>query len=372
MDKIKNLLKNEPVTMVSFILACLSVILVPIDKHYVDYVNYKTLGTLLTLMIIMAGLGGQGFFRKIGSALLARISSLRILGLVLVYLCFFFAMFITNDVALITFVPFTIEVLMMAGMKNYLIPIIVLQTIAANLGSMLTPIGNPHNLYLYDLSDMSPQSFIGMMLPYSLLSFALLTVMTCLLAGRKKIENSTVTVAKHGGMTSFKTGMYLVLFLLSLTIVLRVLPYYIVLGVVVLVVIVFDRKNFLEVDYFLLLTFTFLFIFIGNIKRMDAVNDILTKLVSGNEFAVSIATSQFICNIPATILISNMTTDYSAVCIGADFGGLGTLIASMASLISFKLYSRIAGSKKGKYVLTFTLFSIIFLVFLIAEYMIIN
>lgn len=369
---IKNLLRNEPVTTVSFLLAVISILFVPIDGQYIDYINFKTLGTLLTLMIIMSGLSGQGFFRNIAGKLLERVTKLRTLGLVLVLLCFFFAMFITNDVSLITFVPFTIEVLLMADQKKYLIPIIVLQTIAANLGSMLTPIGNPHNLYLYDLSGMKPLEFIGMMLPYSLLAFVLLVVITCIVTGNTTLKPAKTKKCDIGYITPFKTTVYLCLFVLSLTIILRILPYYIVLGIVIAVVICVDRKNLLEVDYFLLLTFFFLFIFIGNMKRIDAVSDFLSRIVAGNEFSVSILTSQFICNVPASILISGMTTDYSAVCIGTDFGGLGTLIASMASLISFKLYGRLPDSRKGRYILAFSMFSIIFLVFLVAEYMLIN
>lgn len=373
MKIVKNLFRNEPVTMVSFLLAIFSIFLVPFDNNYIDYINFKTLGTLLTLMIIMSGLSGQGFFRKIARKLLDKVTKLRTLGLVLVLLCFFFAMFITNDVALITFVPFTVEVLMMADQKKNLIPIIVLQTIAANLGSMLTPIGNPHNLYLYDLADMKPFEFIGMMLPYALISFVLLVVITCIVTGSHTLKVDDVkSDIQIGYITPQRTAVYIILFVLSLTIILRVLPYYIVLGIVLLAVLIIDRKNLLEVDYFLLLTFIFLFVFIGNMKRVDLVNDFLSRIVIGNEFSVSLATSQFISNVPATILISGMTTDYKAVCIGTDFGGLGTLIASMASLISFKLYGRLPGSKKGKYILTFTGFSIVFLIFLVAAYMFIG
>ena len=369
---IKNLFQNEPVTMVSFLLAVFSIFLIPFDKHYIDYINFKTLGTLLTLMIIMSGLSGQGFFRKVAKTLLGKVTRLRTLGLVLVLLCFFFAMFITNDVALITFVPFTIEVLMMADQKKYLIPIIVLQTIAANLGSMLTPIGNPHNLYLYDLSGMKALEFIKMMLPYSLLAFVLLVVITCIVTGNRKIEVTDVEIFKYGNMTPLRTTVYIIMFFFSMTIILRILPYYIVLGIVLVTVLALDWKNLLEVDYFLLLTFVFLFIFIGNMKRVELVNDFLSRIVVGNEFSVSLITSQFISNVPSTILISGMTTDYNAVCIGTDFGGLGTLIASMASLISFKLYGRLPGSKKGRYVLSFSLFSLLFLAFLVTEYIIIN
>ena len=369
---VKNLFRNETVTMVSFLLAVVSVIFVPFDKEYLDYINYKTLGTLLTLMTIMSGLSGQGFFRSIAKKLLGKVTSLRTLGLVLVLLCFFFAMFITNDVSLITFVPFTVEVLMMADEKKYIIPIIVLQTIAANLGSMLTPIGNPHNLYLYDLMDMQPAEFMRMMLPYSVLSLILLTVVTCIVTGKESVSVTDREDDRFGHGSPVKTRIYLILFVFSLTIILKLIPYYIVLGVVLATVLIIDRKNLLEVDYFLLLTFTFLFIFIGNIKRVDVINDFLMKIVRGNEFSVSLATSQFISNVPTSVLISGMTTDLKSVCIGSDFGGLGTIIASLASLISFKLYGRVPGNRKGRYILSFSLFSLLFLAFLVTEYIIIN
>lgn len=364
MQKILNFARQEIVLTISLVLAVLSMAAVPPDGNYPGYIDFRTLSILLSLMSVMCGLRGLGVFSRVGKWMLEKTGSVRSLALVLVMLCFWFSMLITNDVALITFVPFTIEVLTMAGLERYMIVIIVLQTIAANLGSMLTPIGNPQNLYLYSLSGMTLAEFIGLMLPYTLISLVGLIAATWLASGKEKTEVKLAEFPPMSGADRKKTIVYLAMFLLAMTTVARLVPCGVVLAVILAVVFVMDRPMLKEPDYALLCTFTFLFIFIGNMKRIDAVNEWLSAVVQGREIVTSLLASQIISNVPAAILLSGFTDKLNALIVGTNLGGLGTIIASMASLISFKFYGKAASSRKGKYLAVFTVYNLVFLVLL--------
>lgn len=366
MKSIKHFIQNEIVLVVAFILALISSFIVHPDSMYPGYIDFRTLSILLALMITMAGLQRLQVFRQIGELLVAKMSSIRGVVLVLIALCFFSAMFITNDVALLTFVPFSIVTLSISNRKDLYILVIVLETIAANLGSMLTPLGNPQNLYLYSLAGMSLASFIKLMLPYSVVALALLVI-----CGFIFIKAAPVTLTeKHKyertKRDNYMIGMYVFTFLVSILVVARVLDYRIGLITVVLLTLILDRRVLRKPDYSLLFTFIFLFIFIGNIKRIPELSSAINSLVQINEVAVSIILSQFISNVPAAILCSGFTDKIDQLIVGTNLGGLGTLIASMASLISFKQYSYIDGADKKKYIGVFTFANIAFLIVMCA------
>lgn len=372
MKRVINFAKKEAVACISFVMALVSMAFVPIDSKYIGYIDLHTLVLLLGLMIIMAGLRELNVFFVIGRWMLNKTRSVRSIALVLVGLCFVFSMVITNDVALITFVPFTIEVLMMAGLEKYLIRIIVLQTVASNLGSMFTPIGNPQNLYLFSLSNQSLGSFIAMMLPYALLSLVGL-IFACIILTQKgnavtgiKTEDRVVTLDKG------KVLIYLLLFLFALIAVANILPEYMVFTVIFAVVLFMDFKILKKPDYSLLLTFVFLFIFIGNMKRIEVINSWLYTIIHGNELITSVLASQFISNVPAAVLLSGFTDNIKALIVGTNLGGLGTIIASMASLISFKYYSATKGKSNPEFLFMFTLINVIFLLMLLGLYYLIN
>lgn len=366
MRLILNFVKKEAVLFISLLLALLSMAFVPPDATYINYIDFHTLSILLSLMIIMAGLRSLGIFAMIGRWMLEKTCTVRSLTIVLVMLCFGFSMVITNDVALITFVPFTIEVLAMAGLENYLIRVIVLQTIASNLGSMLTPIGNPQNLYLFSLSDMGLGSFISLMLPYTLVSLIGLLAACVILTGRKaaavKVQSDRTLTASE----KRKTGVYLLLFLLAMTSVAHMIPDYVVWGGIMAVVLLMDGRILRKPDYALLLTFVFLFVFIGNMKRIPEINLWLHGVIRGREILMSILASQVISNVPAAILLSGFTDHISTLIVGTNLGGLGTIIASMASLISFKYYGMTEGKRNAAYLGMFTLLNLIFLAALLA------
>ena len=378
--KVKELFQKETVCCIAFLLAVISMCFVVPSKNYISYIDFRVLALLFCLMAVVRGFSSIGVFTRLGTMLLTHVHSLRMLSALFIFLCFFFSMLITNDVALITFVPFTILVLSMAEQKKFLIPVIVLETIAANLGSMLTPLGNPQNLYLYTISGLSIGAFVRIMLPYSFVSAILLLIFILFLpkdtvstATATNTANSTNTVtasntsnviceavkARKNSRILFTA--YLILFLLCLLTVLHILPYQIMFLLVLTGFLLLDYRVLKDVDYFLLLTFLCFFIFIGNMKQISLVHELISKLLVHHEVLMGIGASQIISNVPAAILLSGFTDDYSALLIGVNLGGLGTLIASLASLISFKFYANSNGRDTRRFLGIFTLYNVIFL-----------
>nr|WP_308624195.1 SLC13 family permease [uncultured Eisenbergiella sp.] len=359
MDKISCFIKKDPVLLISGLLAVVSAFFVPPDVSYLSYIDFRVLALLFCLMCVMNGFQEIGLFQKLAVFILSRTKNTRQLTAVLVFLCFFLSMFITNDVSLITFVPFTILILTITGQAKLMIYVIVLQTIAANLGSMLTPVGNPQNLYLYSLSGMRISLFLKTMLPYTLLSGLLLFLSLFLKPGEKVSLQSVFT--DTAPMERKPLLVYSLLFMLCLGCVLRLFPWQALLLILFAVLLPFNRRLLYKADYGLLFTFLFFFLFIGNMGRIPVIVDFLRSVLTGHELFLSIAASQVISNVPAAILLSGFTGNYLPLLAGVNIGGLGTLIASLASLISYKQYAKTAGCHKGRYLLRFTGLNLLFL-----------
>ncbi len=364
---ISNFIKKETVLFAALVLAAVSCFFVPPDSHYIGYIDFRTLAILFCLMAVMAGLRKIGVFDTLARRLLERVKSFKAVVFILWVLCFVFSMFITNDVALITFVPLTVVILRMLGEKvrdKWLIPIVTMQTIAANLGSMLTPIGNPQNLYLYGKANMDIGDFLLIMLPYSVLAFALLAVWNVILC-RKEKSAPTVDFGERKPLLDKKKLIgYIALFVVCLLTVAHIVPYYATLALTALYLLIFDRAVFKKVDYSLLFTFVGFFVFVGNMGRIDVFRDFIESVISGNEIAAAVISSQVISNVPAALLLSGFTENLRALIIGTNIGGLGTLIASMASLISYKYVCGENKSAKLKYLGFFTAANIGFLGFM--------
>lgn len=370
MKNILAFVKKETVLSIAALLAFVSAFLVPPDAHYIGYIDFRTLAILLCLMSVMAGLRRLGIFDRMGSALLSKTRRFSQVALVLVGLCFFGSMLITNDVALITFVPFTFVVLALLGddlSRKWAVPIVAMQTVAANLGSMATPIGNPQNLYLYGLSGLSFGQFLALTFPYAAAS-AVLLVVWVLAACRKAPPMASFRPERPPMESGAKklTALYGALFALCLACVARFIPYPVMLTVCVLAVAVLNRETFRHVDYSLLATFVAFFIFIGNLGRIPAFSAWLGSILQGREVIVSVLASQATSNVPAALLLSGFTQDVKGLIVGTNLGGLGTLIASMASLISYRQICAGAPAQKGKYFKLFTVSNVVFLAILLA------
>jgi len=363
MKKIIYYFKKDIVLTVSWGLAAASAFLVRPDKGYAGYIDWRSLGILWSLMIITKGYMNNGIFEKIGHALLVRTRKMWQLVSVLVALCFFSSMLITNDVSLITFVPFAIMMLKQCGRWELMIPVVVLQTIAANLGSMLTPIGNPQNLYLYGLAGVGAGQFMMWLLSYTVVS-AVLLIISILLLKNKNADVSMKDTNDNSGQKAAPVNvlLYTILFVIALLVVARVLP----CATNNLAPFLVTRNVLLKADYALLLTFVGFFIFTGNMGRIGPVALFLSGIADGREIGVGIITSQCISNVPAALLLSGFTHNIKSLTLGVNIGGLGTLIASMASLISYKQYVNEVPEGKGKYFVTFTVYNVIFLIVLYA------
>lgn len=365
--KILGFIKKETVLSAAIFLALISACFVRPSLAYMEYIDWRVLGILLSLMIVMAGFQKNGLFDEIGMRLLSRTKNTAQLTGVLVFLCFFSSMFITNDVALITFVPFAVLTLRKCRQERLMVLVIVLQTIAANLGSMFTPIGNPQNLYLYQLSGMELGEFLLFMLPYTAVSGLLLLITIFVLSARKQkllLENCSFS-AERVFFDKKKNVLYFVLFLICLLVVARLLPYYLALAAVLAAVFFADREVLKNVDYCLLFTFIAFFIFTGNLGNLPAFKEVLEELVEGRELLMGILASQCISNVPAALLLSGFTENSKGLLLGVNIGGLGTLIASMASLISYKIYAHNYNKTKGIYLMWFTFANLIFLAVLV-------
>lgn len=371
-SKLREIIRKEKVLIIAAIAAVVSMFFVPPTMAYIDYIDVRVLCLLFSLMAVVAGFQSCRVFEALAQKMLAGEKKLRTIGWVLVALPFFTSMLITNDVALITFVPFTMLVLKMVGGEKEAALIVVLQTVAANLGSMATPFGNPQNLYLYANYNMSGADFFETVLPLAAVSLVALWLCGFLVSGRSiQVSFSGKACIENKG----KLGVYAILFVLCLLAVLRIAPYGIVTAVVAIALLVLDRKLLLKVDYALLLTFICFFIFAGNMGEISAVQNFLAGIMEKNALLTSALASQVISNVPAAVLLSEFTENGRTLLAGVNIGGLGTPIASLASLISLKLYVADAGTATGgtgRYMKLFMMFNVIGLFLLLGFQMLIG
>lgn len=359
MKKLLTFVKTEPVLSASAALALISCFLVPPDRGYVSYINYDTVIILFCLMVVVAGFRKLGVFTLMARRLSSGIRDQRTLTLTLTAMCFFGSMLITNDVALITFVPLALLVLELEGREDGMCLTVALMTAAANLGSMLTPIGNPQNLYIYAVSGLSLGDFVLTVLPYAALSAALLAG-TCLVF----VKPAPVSVELEGDVPRPGTAAIVflaALFILCLLTVAKLLSPFILLPVVLAAVAVWDWRLLKSADYGLLLTFVCFFVFIGNMGRFAPFKNAVLSVLEGHVLPVSAALSQVISNVPAALLLGGFTREWRELLVGVNIGGLGTLIASMASLISYKQLTAKAPERKGEYFRLFTVMNFAYL-----------
>lgn len=329
-DKTFNFFKNETVFSISLILAIISCFFVKPSINYLNYINWDTIILLFVIMIIVEILKNLSVFEISVRKLLTRINDTRQLVLLLVFACFFSSVFITNDVSLIIFVPFAILALKKVNRIDLAILTVSMQTIAANVGCMLLPIGAPHNIVMYTVSGISFESFFMILLPFVIASVIFLVVLSFF------IPKKSINLPSMGKIEVTRKNFF--------------------------------KKVFCGVDYFLLLTFIALFVLIGNLENIPYLNHFFKQWIIGNEVICGVISSQIISNVPAAILLSGFSSNYEAIIVGINIGGFGTLIASMANLISFKILVREYNDLKIRYLIQFTVLNIILLVILLGVY----
>lgn len=348
--------RSEAVLCIAAICAIASMIAVSPDSGYGSYFDTRVLILLFCLMATVAGLKQAGLFDVLARVLLQGNRSFYQVLAALIMLPFFASMLVTNDVALLAFVPFAVLVLTYAQRESLLVWVVVFQAIAANLGGMATPMGNPQNLFIFSSYQVALGDFIAVLLPYVGLTFVGLSVAIAVLGrGSRAIE-----VPLHdASLARSKSALHGALFVMCLLAVVRVLDPLVLLGIVVAVLLVFDRKSLRSVDYGLLLTFVCFFVFAGNVGRIDAVRDVFEWLMGQSALLTSFLASQVISNVPSAVLLSEFTTDWQGLLLGVDIGGLGTPIASLASLIALRLYVHAQPSGLLRFMKVFTLVNVV-------------
>ena len=354
--KLRQFCQKNIVMLVALAAAAVTCFLVPPDAAYLDYFDFKTLACLFCVLAVVCALKNIRFFYLLACAVVRRFKTTRLCVLVLVYITFIGSMLIANDMALLTFLPLGYFVLSTTGKEKLMAFTFVMQNIAANLGGMLTPFGNPQNLYLYSKFNIPNLEFLQIMAPPFIVAVALITI-CCLFI---KSEPLTVQDTPEK-LPRSKTVLYLVLFALSIAIVFRGIPYWVGLAVIPVTLLIFDRKALKMVDYPLLLTFVFFFIFAGNMGRIEAVRSFFSGLLEKNTFLVAIFSCQIISNVPSAILLSQFTANYRELLWGVNIGGVGTLIASLASLITFREYTQHNKGRAWHYIAVFTALNLAFL-----------
>lgn len=358
--KILKFMKSQAVLTISFAFAVVTCFFVSPDKEYFGYIDADVLILLFCLMGAVQGFSRAGLFDKISNAL-TKSGNARKLAFLLMNVCFFSSMLVTNDVALITFVPLTVMVYEKYGKSKDFILTVVIQTVSANLGSMLTPVGNPQNLYIYSYYDLNLTQFFKILLPVGILSYVLLCIL-CLLVSKEDFSqvNKGITNLNKTQIVKFS-----IIFVICLLTVAKIIPHIWCLGVCVVGFFVADKKVFAKIDYALLLTFVCFFVFVGNLARISQIREIIEKVITNREMLTSAILSQVISNVPCAVMLSGFTENFSELLKGVNIGGLGTPIASLASLISFKIYAKSEKADVLRYLLIFSLINFGFLAILL-------
>ncbi len=354
--------KKNTVMLIAFAAALVTSFIIPVDKEYIGYFDFKTLSCLFCVLAVVCALKDINFFFIIARKIVHFFKTARMSILALVYITFIGSMLIANDMALLTFLPLGYLVLTTTKKQKYMAFTFIMQNIAANLGGMLTPFGNPQNLYLYTKFDIPNGEFMGIMAPPFILSVALITLCCIVFVKNEPLEISDEKIE----LNVKRTVLYLALFALAIAIVFRGIPYWIGLVVIPAVLFFADRHALKSVDYPLLFTFVFFFIFAGNMARMDAVKNFFSGLLSKNTLVFSALSCQCISNVPSAILLSQFTGNYAELLIGVNVGGVGSLIASLASLITFREYVKHNPDGTRGYIAEFSAFNFAFLIILIA------
>lgn len=353
-------IKNNVVMFVALLGALITSIFVPIDAKYLEYFDFKTLTCLFCVLAVVCALRRIRFFYLLARKIVEHFKTAKIAILVLVYITFVGSMLIANDMALITFLPLGYFVLSTTHKEKYMAFTFIMQNIAANLGGMLTPFGNPQNLYLYTKFSIPTLEFIQIMFPPFIVSIILITI-CCLFVKAEPLEIEEDQI--H--LPVKRTIIYMLLFIFAIAIVFHGIPYYWGLIVIPIALLIMDRQALFMVDYPLLLTFVFFFIFAGNMSRIEVVQQFFSTLLQYNTLLVSALSCQVISNVPSAILLSQFTSNYQDLLVGVNIGGVGTIIASLASLITFSEYRAHNKGQGLKYLGLFSLFNFGFLIILL-------
>lgn len=357
---IKNWIKNNVITTIAIILAVLTCFFVPIDKEYINYFDYKTLICLTCILLSVQCLKDSGFFQYLSKKLIYIFKNTRSVVLALILFTFLCDLFLANDMSLITLLPLTYIVLSSTKKMKYFAFTLIMQNIAANMSGMITPHGNPQNIYLYSFYNIPTLEFIKILLPHFVIVLLLLIIIPIIVVKKEPLKLINDETKKVDN----KIIVYFIMFILSLLIIFRVIPYVLGLFIILILAFIFNRKAIKNMDWDLIVTFAAFFVFSGNISRIGYISDVLVNLLDKNVLLTGMLSCQFISNVPSAILLSKFTMDYESLVVAVNIGSLGTLISSLASLITLKHYLK-GENKFFEYILLYTVINIIFLAVLL-------
>lgn len=356
----KNFIKKNAVLCIATTLAIASCFIVTPDAQYKTYFDLKTLSCLFCTLAVICALKNIRFFTIVARKIVTFAGNTRSLTLALVYITFIGSMFLANDMALLTFLPLGYISLSATEKEKYMAPVFILQNVAANLGGMLTPFGNPQNLYIYTKFNIPNIEFMGIMAIPFVVSIILFTA-GCFFIPK---ESLTLTDSGEDKIKVGRTAFYLVLFTITILMVFRIIPYYICLPIIFVAIFFSDKEALKKVDYPLLLTFVMFFLLAGNVSRIDAVNTFFSSMLERSTLLTSVASCQVISNVPSAILLSEFTTNYKELLMGVNIGGVGTLISSLASLITFREFTSHTKGQTKQYIALFSAINFGFLIIL--------
>ncbi len=346
---------------IALVAAAITCFFVPFDREYADYFNWSTLGCLFATMLVVGAFRGIHFFEYLAGLIVKATGNLRGAVISLVAITYVGSMVLANDMALLTFLPLGYFALKNSNRQDKMAFTFVMQNVAANLGGMLTPFGNPQNLYLYSYFNIPTGEFFRIMAIPFVTAFILIAV-TCLFVKGDKIS---LFVELPKTPCAWRTAVYGGLFVLSICTVFRLFPFYWGVLAVFVAVIILDWRALFKVDFALLCTFCAFFVFSGNLSRIPTVQNLLSKAVALSPLLVGVASCQMISNVPSAVLLSRFTGDYKNLLVAVNIGGLGTPIASLASLITLRKYRTLGDGRTGKYLLLFSAINFSYLAVLI-------
>ena len=369
MKKVLKYLKKELMLTVSVLAAVISLFITPPSAELFSNIDWRTLGTLFMMLTVLEGFKKENIFRPV-LRLAGRLRSMAALSMFLVFSVFFTSMFVTNDISLIIFVPLTIILFRAGDKEKYILPVITMENIAAIRGSLLTPFGSPQNLFIYGQSGVSAWQFVLYMMPIWLISGALLVVFVLFLYRKNIKEKTSISDPSFAGEWK-KEGRarriaYLIVFAAVITtIVSRTQYWYYVVPAVACMIFIIDRRILIKTDYVLLLTFLCFFIFSSSIAHNESISGFLKDAVAGHEYVWGILLSQLISNVPAGIVLYPFAVNKGALLYGLDSAGLCSLIGSLASVINYRIYVREYPGMGKKFIIVFTLISLLFFAFVV-------
>ena len=367
MSNVIRVIKKNVVLAVACVAALITCFFVPIDKQYLDYFEEKTLMSLFSILAVVSGLKRTNIFEIISRKMISFFHTERNVILSLIFGTFVFDLIVANDMSLITFLPLTFIVLNTTNNRKYMMFTFIMQTIAANMAGMITPHGNPQNLFLYSYFNIPTAEFVKILLPQFIITALLLFVITTIRIPKKKLEMEN---KDHVEVNKPNVIVYAVLFALTIASIFRVIPHIIPFVTVAAVVIFYDRKTFPDIDFGLLLTFCMFFVFSGNMARIPQIQTLFSDMVNRNTLLAGIVSCQFISNVPTAIFLSRFTNKYGELVAAVNLGSLGIMISSLASLITLKEFQKHEQGKFLKYLGMYTLINTLFFIVLLASYLI--